>query len=161
MIFYVDSEYEVRNSIFDLHHVLWPDLWWITLNKTNDMGILVQQIQIFPHPDLTWCGLQLSGSCNCFWDIWSSIWCFIIQWVSAILKIYRIGMGGECRINLSNQVNICDNKVRNATGNSLGKRNCWYLCSGYSNYGQYYQKWNQWNLIQMSRIIHHQDPFCM
>ena len=26
-IFYVDSESEVRISISDLHHVLWPDLW--------------------------------------------------------------------------------------------------------------------------------------
>ena len=53
--------------------------------------------------------------------------------------------GGECRVNLSNQVYICDSMVRNATGNALEKRDCRYLCNipCYGNYGQYYQKWNQ------------------
>ena len=53
--------------------------------------------------------------------------------------------------------------VWNATGNALEKMDCRYLCNipCYSNYSQYYQKWNQGNLIQMSRIIHHQDPFFM
>ena len=77
-IFYVDSESEVRISIFDLCHVLWPDLRWLITNKTNDTAILAQQIQIFPHPDFTRCGIQLCGSCNLFWDTQSSIQCFII-----------------------------------------------------------------------------------
>ena len=36
---------------------------------------------------------------------------------------------GECRINLSNHIYICDNMVQNATGNVLAKRGCRYLCN--------------------------------
>ena len=71
-------------------------------------------------------------------------------WIPLIL------WGDMC--NLSQILHIPGND-----SNSLEKRDCRYLCNipCYSKYGQYFQKWNQWNLIQMSCIIHHQDPFFM
>ena len=68
------------------------------------------------------CGLQLCGSCNLCWVLRHSVQHSVLHNSIGVRHIKNIQdhRGGECRINLSNQVYICS-MVQNAIGNALEK----------------------------------------